>query len=774
MGLSTLTKSEFVADIDSLVRRLGGNLSKPAILRNIPDNVRSSKGSKNLRSAFLELLQNYKAKGNYGHLSTGLVMGLVLEGNELFHEVEAKGLLLCGETVEKKFYGMLHRLKSCLSEFGDVGPSVGDRIETYINYCDLTAMTERRIERLRQSLRDRSMVLVKGLLGLCELYFLKEHFRLETPKDHRISHLLEVARTPEDFASVASLLLWKANNISPLNRWECEGPIHDELTSPSFAEVVEDGCILSRLNDVAKVISCFGYRLVRLRGDSGVEVFKVTPPTPEFEYCFRLGNVRDQFNRQVQYVHAANKFQSPLLGMDVATRHTIEELEDLLTEWVLKPYPRVKLKIPCAPDLFEPLLKHVYFDDVQYVERIRDDYLTEPNSQTLLTDGLTLSDFMKIGKALRFISVLNANAICHYSSKYNKMSFNSLVRVAIEEQHVKELAVPLGLKEDLLGKFIRLLGWDAKEGSYCDLQYQPFVRIHNKLVYLPALFATSNFFRNVQVSHKIRNAEQGSTFLMLCRNALEERFEKIVSEKRIKGNGRKTEIDIVVWHGKTLYLFECKYSLPPCDYQETRDIWRDILKGASQMRIAKEILNNPLTRQSYLAGWFPGASVRESADMNIRTCVLCSHRLFAGISIEGVPVRDFYSFSSVMTEHVMSFGMAEPDQEGTRVRYSIAQDGKFSQADLDDYLEDSSRYFRMFAANMRPYTEFDTLIPGKLTLAWEKFLYFMDTTMVDFISFMDSLGFYRLPDERVLVNFPLTKEALEKQMAEHKGGQSEG
>ncbi len=152
-----MTKSQLATHIDSLVRSLPADLSACAISKIISSNkVRGSKGSKSLRSAVLVVLQTYKAKGNYGYLATGLVMGILVEGHDLLSDVEAKGVLLCGETVEAKFYDMLKRLKSCLSGFSGNGPVMANRVETYINFCDLTAMVAERIARLKRGLRTRS------------------------------------------------------------------------------------------------------------------------------------------------------------------------------------------------------------------------------------------------------------------------------------------------------------------------------------------------------------------------------------------------------------------------------------------------------------------------------------------------------------------------------------------------------------------------------------------------------------------------------------------
>jgi hypothetical protein len=80
--------------------------------------------------------------------------------------------------------------------------------------------------------------------------------------------------------------------------------------------------------------------------------------------------------------------------------------------------------------------------------------------------------------------------------------------------------------------------------------------------------------------------------------------------------------------------------MTPTEPHEMRDVWEDIEKGARQLARARAALLDPGRRQSYLAGWFPGSKTPANADMRIVTCVISSHRIFSGLEIEGVAVRD--------------------------------------------------------------------------------------------------------------------------------------
>ena len=105
---------------------------------------------------------------------------------------------------------------------------------------------------------------------------------------------------------------------------------------------------------------------------------------------------------------------------------------------------------------------------------------------------------------------------------------------------------------------------------------------------------------------------------------------------------------------RTLYLIECKHSITPTGAHELRDLWRDIDHGVHQLKLAMEILG--VRRQSYLAGLFPGTTKTQAARLRIQPCVLCSHRVFSGLSLDGIPVRDFASLALICGDGIVGMG----------------------------------------------------------------------------------------------------------------------
>jgi hypothetical protein len=760
--------------LSTLIKEISSQayFSPSLILENLPTNIFKYRGTKRFQSIFADLLLEYRQKKRYGRLEKAILLLILLEGKNFFQDMEAKGLLLCDENVEKRFLNMLNNLLDEIKNIDSVDYQfLYIRLSTYINFCHLNSLLSNRLKWIRKLLRNRSPMLIKALLASAELFFIKMHFHLDQiPIPEVLESIFDAVRTPEDMASIISNLVWKANDIYPIKSIEFETPIDDEILSSEFRETLDVGIILYNINEISKRISCFGYELHEIKTKNQT-IFKLIPPNPDFEYYLRLGYIRDELSKPIPQVAIPNEYDYQIISMYIAAHAIMEDDLDRVAQWVEYPYPRLRLNFPYHDEIGGIIYKSLvidftYFEDLVYSNRIKNEYLIFSDHH--LDGDLTISYFLKIYKALTFLSFLNISALSLYHDKHGKISYNSLLRAHMEDDLIKLLSL-FGLDKSLINTFLSLISWDSVRRPFYDLQYNPFLKRENKYIYLPASLSCSDILRNTQVSNKIRFREQGENFVKICQSLLDKHFNKIASEKRIKSKGKSTEIDIIVFHKKTLYLFECKYSAPPCSFHEIRNIWSDIRKGIAQQLIAKEILSDQKIRQDYLTGWFPGTTAEETVDINIKTCVITSNRIFGGMNLEGVPVRDFPSFMAIMTEHITSFSIVEPNKETRFIRYSLVDPNGFTEEDLDEFLSSDSKFFKIFHENMASVTLLEELIPKKIILAKETFLYSAtyESPFDDYISKMDKLGFHRLPDERKVMKSPMTLDEL-KSLTEEK------
>jgi hypothetical protein len=309
--------------------------------------------------------------------------------------------------------------------------------------------------------------------------------------------------------------------------------------------------------------------------------------------------------------------------------------------------------------------------------------------------------------------------------------------------------------------------------GYLDLQYRPFLRIAvtrmpksgivtpPEVVYVPALLCVSNVLRNVQSANKLRLKVNASAFVDVVHDILGEAFSKIATNRRVEMGPHKTDIDVVVLHEKVLYIFECKHSVPPTSSHEMRDLWEEIETGTEQLRIAIKALSDPSRLLSYLAGWFPGTRRRDVLNLTIKPCVLCSHRIFSGMELNGIPIRDVASLPRLVDDGVIGFGHADKKGQSIMYRFRVTPVSGFSASELDDYLSAESKYFKMFAPFMTLLCRFEKL--GSVTMARETYAYEVDSDA--WLAHMESLGFAREADERRTLTFPWSSEEVLEELA---------
>ena len=341
-----------------------------------------------------------------------------------------------------------------------------------------------------------------------------------------------------------------------------------------------------------------------------------------------------------------------------------------------------------------------------------------------------------------------------YSESDPTLFLNSLVRV-VGEDSMAELVQNLGTSSAEAGEFLQIASADVRRLGYLDLQYRPFLRIaqtripsKNKvtkpeIIYLPALVCVSNVVRNVQSANKFRIEINARIFVEAVTRALKARFEKVASNRAVKGDGA-TDIDVVALEEGTLYLFECKHSLPPTGPHEMRDVWEEIEKGIDQLQTAMKILADPKRRQSYLTGWFPGTRLQGTAGLEIVPAVLCSHKIFSGLHYRGVPIRDFSSLNLLCRSGVIGMGGMVAEDEVVLRQYRIICDKTMSNSDLQDYMSPHSKYFKTFQPFMHPVTRIAHF--GALKIAKETYVY--EVELDDWASQLESLGCTREPDRK--------------------------
>jgi hypothetical protein len=752
-------------DVLRAARRLARiNPLTPEVIANSEDVslLRASNRKRTLK-AMVHAANGFRDHGNFGRLRSTLLMGTTLLGDEFLLEVERAGTLLADIRSTRSFGKFLNGLAAEIANTkSPIWTILHDRVATYLSFHELVETLTRKTPDVSHFLRDRPRRLVKLALAVTEFAFLRKHFSFEIPKE--FSELIDELGTPEKVASIASFLTVLANQHYPLDSLDFAFPGAWDLRMPELRELMIYAKAMLEQFEIGKYISLFHYQLESFPGPT----FLLRPPSTEFEYFSRLGFIRSEMSIGAARNDVASKHEGSVLSLlDAAERFAtahrtrLAEVRDKNTEW-----RRLRLNFPSLPALYSSIKDGVFYEDLIVDEQLSREFLMPLrylNEQEIrLTEHLDLKTFHGAWRYLEFVNLVDIALRRPYSKNDPTVLLNSTVR-ATDEELMADFVTGFGLSKDQAREFLSLISADLRHGlGYLDLQYRPALRIAQtfdpkegsltkpEVVFLPALMVTSNVARNLQAGNKLRFKLNAEAFVDLVAQTFRSRFSKVETSRPLKGlkgpagKTEATDVDLVVLEGNTLYLFECKHSLPPTGPHEIRDIWEDIEKGISQLSAAMKILSDPVRRQSYLTGWFPGTKPQDTANLKIIACVLCSDKVFSGLHYKGFPIRDFSSLQLLFQGGIVGMGGPVTEEEVIMRQYRIIREKTMSGSDLADYCSPNSMFFNMFRPFMSPLSRIERL--GEITIAEETFVYQVDSD--DWASHMEALGCAREPDRR--------------------------
>lgn len=709
--------------------------------------------------ALVSALTGFRVRGNLGKFRAALFLGVTLLGDEFLQQAERAGCLLANSVSPQPFGKFLAELATEVSNVkGPTWAALECRLASYINFQRLMESLARRKSDVSPFLRDRPRRLVKLALVLTEFAFLRHHFEFEVPKGY--SALIDELGTPEEIASITSLLVVLANEHHPLESLDFALPTAAGLKMDDLRDLMVYGKGMLQQFEIGKYLSLFGYELE----DIADTTFVLRPPSAEFEYFLRLGFIRSETNVGAVRADVESKHKGVVLSLRVAAerfaaahRDRLTEIHNENTDW-----SRLRVNMPMIPALYREIRDGVFYEDVIVDEQLSTEFLLPlryvDEEETSLTEHLDLKTFRGAWRYFEFFSLVDLALRRPFSQTNPTALLNSMLRV-MEEGAATDFVAGLGLTREQAREFVMLISTDTREKTgYLDLQYRPALRIAQtwnpkdrrptppEVVFLPAVLATSNVARNLQAGNKLRFALNADSFVEMVSRTLKSHFPRIETNRPVKGPNGITDIDVVLLDGDTLFLFECKHSLPPTGPHELRDIWEDIEKAARQLENAGRILADPARRHSYLTGWFPGLKVRDTSDLKITACVLSSHRIFSGLHYRGFPIRDFGSLQRLCDGGIIGMGGAMGQEDEIIMRqYRILQGETLSGTDLRDYCSERPRFFEMFRPFMSPLSRIERL--DGVTVARETFVYQLELS--DWAEHMEWLGCTRELDRHV-------------------------
>jgi hypothetical protein len=218
------------------------------------------------------------------------LLGIGYGGKELLSQLERAGLFLSGDRPLRKFGLFLTDFEKLISTAQEPDwHSLGQRLQTYINYHHLNLATVEHERVVAQALSHSPRHVIKKVLVLVNLSFLRTYFSYKVSDE--LGAVLDELGEPENAAQIASLLVSVANKRKPLDSIDLGSPAIGDLTESKLLTLLRSGRLLLAQRRIAKEVSLFGYEL-RRHFTAGRTTFQVSPPFQDFEYGKRLGYVR--------------------------------------------------------------------------------------------------------------------------------------------------------------------------------------------------------------------------------------------------------------------------------------------------------------------------------------------------------------------------------------------------------------------------------------------------------------------------------------------------
>jgi hypothetical protein len=753
---------EFIVPAKLIARIAGGDVRPAEVAQQCDPLFRtlSQRAAKQALKALIAYSQDQKDQRHFGRFCGVLVVGAVGMGDE-FIQAMNRARLLTSEEPSRKFEQALVELLERLDGVQDQRLEVlRERVATYLTFYRLQLATKRAFgSATATALRTRPFKYGKTLLSLVNHSFLRSYFDFTGCAD--LAEAYKTFDSPEQLASAASSLIALANEATPLENLDFVLPIGRLDVSSELVKLLRYGHVVSELADVEKQISVLGYRL-SVAQERRPTVFFLQAPSQDIEYALRLGFVRGEIGALAAPMHVADDKGTKRYSIRAAVEHLIEKFGNNLYQIADpdNPLRRLTMMIPALPGIFGEIAKWRFYEDVLTDERLAQEFelplRVNGTGPWELVAGLDLHTFLRAWRVLTFLSVLDM-ALLKQHQDDERLVHNSLIRVVSKDRLVEMLGL-FGLTEGQVRPFLNLVLTTLSTPRHVDLQYRPFVGLKAstltvdgraetmpaEVVYGTAVVATANVLPNLQRANGIRIATTSEAFVTAASEYVRRLLPRVRTNAAVKHESKNTDVDIVALGADILYLFECKHSVTPTGAHEFRDLWNDIQKGLSQLELACEILRQRLA--DYLPGWFPGTPRAAAAGLTLKPCVLCSHRVFSGLTIRGIPIRDQLSLSLMLDEAVLKMGEGGDGEEVTFERYRIRPTENPTIDDLNDYLSDNARYFRLFKPFMSLYTNTER-ISDSIVLARESFVYGWEYEA--WRAQLEQMGAVRLTDQKL-------------------------
>lgn len=558
-------------------------------------------------------------------------------------------------------------------------PDKASSLSNWLEFARLAAKTQTDESQLLYKARQ-----TRGTLALM-LAFVEEAFSNPSSLEDspilpgQLKHL-----SREQLASAASFVLAKLTSAPGLT----EADFTPAFDAPTLRSATANFLLMAHaLNEIRNFEVCvfrFGYRVTYSTG-----VWNIEAPSQAFGMALNFGYMFTSMQSVEHHRRAIDESSNGMYFSDFC--QDVERVYGQLSgpplySIVQNPLPGLRLQI--RTDEAKILAEQILTKEGVFRE---EGALIRQNCQELMASvdelmnfhleaDFTVKDFFMAARILRFYGVLRSRELERMKSDDEEMYIHSRVMGGRFVDLEKILAVH-GMNPTHINAFMKYASWSTATSEHLDLQYTSIIRVGLGYILLPMTQLNSDLFRNL-FSHskkRIFNSETDplDSFVGM---ALSSCFSKQQNVK-YKYKSVEGELDVVAFSENTLFVFECKNSLLPCNAFELRSLLDLFDKAVEQLDKITALWEDSEFKE------FLGKKlgVVFGPDTVLRTGIVPLSRMLSGIHYKSHPVRQARELKNfVQTGKAFFYA---PEQTYTWDMWNGMQ---FSPALLANYLDEDS------------------------------------------------------------------------------------
>ncbi len=580
-----------------------------------------------------------------GRATNWLVLGFRIGGDAFLAQVRRIGLLRPSK------YGFqantLYRVTQTLYQYAEalqLSHSARRYLRSAATLSSLAGRVLQRQQSIIKFLRTNRLVALKGLLAAVDFMFMWETTADKTANTGDVDFY-----SKEDLAEGLSLIF----NLFEVNCGLTDRDVSlldaEKVSSNQYAPILVDACHIRKFQEWEILVDILGYEFTS--DEEGHQMVLSLPDIP-LAKSLRLGYI--QSNMQAHAHHSGmEKHQAMLLRE--AAEDFYKSFGDRFVEYVAEPLPRYRFHMPLVPDFLKIISDDTFFrEEVFIVSAAAKENLAafdEILKFTVYVD-LSLFELLKVQRLFSFLRFYIAAHLAEVIRKDRILVFRSLV----PRFERRDLVAMLGrvIPEHKVPHVIDLLSWKPKSGCVFDIQYQPFISLGDIVTIPVNILAASNIVRNSLqlLRERIHGPKQEDPVTNFVEDVLKRAQWDTKSQLEYAFGGVNGEVDLLCYMGSTLFVFESKNSLHPCNMHEIRTSLDHILRAAAQLRrfVALQERVGFWRYMSSRTGW------PLSVQTTLVTCIVTGNRMFTGYRLEGSPVRSVHELVGFLNDGTVRMG----------------------------------------------------------------------------------------------------------------------